>query len=474
MIITPDTTRKIAKPKGYLQVTMLVMIAFCSAFFPRVLLLLKFPSIVNLLHLGIVPLVCGLVLAKTRVKDQHQIDIALQLMLALFIFFTVNVASALLNGAGLINVIVNFSLLCEHFLLLLAIIVLPIIPQNLVRLRALIVFASFTNMLFAYTQKYALNLHLRQGLEDNIKGVFINQGAGHVIGASVSLTFGIYYLVSAKKVPIWIRIMVFLLAAQHMVMADAKQVILVFGIAAVFFVFTKLSSVIDGIKYVTVIILLAGIFYWCTQNLPSFSAFNTWIRPEIYGADGEATQLKLATFRIVPTYYDSWLSPILGLGPGHTVGRLGGWMLREYSTLLMPLGATVHAASGAIWYAVGTSWLGNQSSMFSPLFGWAGIWGDLGFLGLGTFLYVWWVVWHRICIDDLSRYLALTILSFGLIFSQMEEPGYMLYAISLIGIQWHECRLRARDEFLAELDRELTECPKSLYGWFRVLLLLPS
>ena len=118
-------------------------------------------------------------------------------------------------------------------------------------------------------------------------------------------------------------------------------------------------------------------------------------------------------------------------------------MLDNYSYLLTPLGATIHPASKAVWSAAGASWLGNQSSMFSPLFGWAGIWGDLGWLGLGSFIYIWYVVWRRLCLDDLSKFLVLTVLIFGLIFSQMEEPGYMVYIAIIIGIRWQEYQAKA-------------------------------
>jgi hypothetical protein len=79
--------------------------------------------------------------------------------------------------------------------------------------------------------------------------------------------------------------------------------------------------------------------------------------------------------------------------------------------------------------------------MFSPLFGWAGIWGDLGFLGLATYLWLGWLVWQKLCLDDFSKFLLLTIVVNGLILSQMEEPGYMLYIAMIIGLQWQEQRI---------------------------------
>jgi hypothetical protein len=138
----------------------------------------------------------------------------------------------------------------------------------------------------------------------------------------------------------------------------------------------------------------------------------------------------------LPTFYKSALNWLIGLGPGHTVGRLGGWMVWEYKSLLAPLGLTTSKASVAVWSATNASWLGNKSSWFSPLFGWAGIWGDLGFAGLGTYLYLWWTVWKKACIGDLSKFFTLTILVYGFIMTQIEEPGYMLYMTGIIALCW--------------------------------------
>ena len=79
--------------------------------------------------------------------------------------------------------------------------------------------------------------------------------------------------------------------------------------------------------------------------------------------------------------------------------------------------------------------------MFSPFFGWAGIWGNIGFLGVGAYLYLASIVWRRLCYDKLSKFLMLNVFVHGFIFSQMEEPGYMLFVAALIALQWQERRL---------------------------------
>jgi hypothetical protein len=429
-----DNQRSLPRTRVYTPLLILLLFAFSSAFFPRLLLLIKFPAIVSLLYLAIVPVATILILVKSKIKEQIQGAIAKELLIALFIFFLVNLSSAILNEAGLINACLSFLFFCIQFLFLIAMISLSLTLGKLQLIRNFIIFASFANLLISLAQGVAN----RTGNPDVVKGVFIEGGAGHVLGASVSLTFGVYYFVAAKKQPLWFRAVIAFATLIHMNMADAKQVMLFFMVAGVLSLLFKLKNISRAFPYLILMCVLFYMFYWATQNIPALDAFNTWMRPEIYGPDGEATLLKSAAFRIVPAFYHSPLNHLLGLGPGHTVGRLGGWMLEKYSDLLVPLGSTTHPASASVWKEVTASWLGDQSSMFSPLFGWAAIWGDLGWLGLISFVYIWVIVWRRLCFDDVSRFLVLTPLISGFIFTQMEEPGYMIYVIAIIGVRWQE------------------------------------
>jgi hypothetical protein len=56
------------------------------------------------------------------------------------------------------------------------------------------------------------------------------------------------------------------------------------------------------------------------------------------------------------------------------------------------------------------------------------------------------VVWRRLCFDDVSKFLALTPLVSGFIFTQMEEPGYMIYVAAIIGLRWHEHQYNKKQE----------------------------
>ena len=415
----------------------LVFFAFCSTFFPRIFTTwLGFPSIVNVLHLGIVPLVCIVILMTTKVKNLKQIAIVRSLLMALVLFLSINFASAMLNEAGAINAIVNFLLLTEHFFFLIALISIPLTSERLQKLQVYLIVSLLFNLFFAFIQEYVLGMGDIN--PDYVQGVFWESGGGHVISASVSMTFGLYYLNTFKQHRLWIRIIVALATFWQMNIADAKQVLLVFLVSAGLLVFIKTNQIAKLIYYSLTLIAIGSVLFWAIHNIPALGGFLTWARPEIYGPDGEATKLKLALFRIAPNYYDSFLHHWLGLGPGHTVGRLGGWMLRTYRELLEPLGSSVHPVSGEVWMAVAQSWLGDQSSMFSPLFGWAGIWGDLGWLGIGTYIYIWSIVWRKLCFDDVSKFFVLNVFVFGLVFTQMEEPGYMVYVAIIIGLRWQQ------------------------------------
>ncbi|MBW4575774.1 MAG: hypothetical protein KME08_10870 [Aphanothece sp. CMT-3BRIN-NPC111] len=419
--------------KGYITSSNLVLLAFATAFFPRVLAGLGAPSTINFLHFATIPFVCGFVLSKVRFKDPNQLSITTGILFNLAALLTVMTASALLNSAGLINVILDFMLLGEPFILLLAIVCIPMSPASLEQFRTQWMRFALANLLFALCQSLILRLDSQNA--DLIKGVFVGQGSGHVVGASVSMTFAVYYFATAKNRPTWIRASIVMAVFVHIIKADAKQLLAVFLGALLISILLKAKDIGKLIQYLVIACLFVGLIVLLANTV--FRALLIWADLDI---QRQGIELKLVGFSILPTYYHSPLNWLLGLGPGHTIGRLGGWMIWEYLDLLNPLGVTTSRASVAVWTATRESWLGDRSSWFSPLFGWAGIWGDLGFLGLGVYLSFWLLVWRRLCPDELSQYFVLTVVVFGTILSQIEEPGYMLFMTGIIGLRWQEHR----------------------------------
>lgn len=435
---------KAKKVKGYLYNSTLILLAFASAFFPRCLEAIGFPAPINFVHFFIIPTSCLAVLWTGRNHSRKQVMIVGRLLIGLLIFAIAIMASAFYNEAGLINAILSYLLLTEPFIFLLSIISLPLSADSFIRLRKWLVSFFGFHLVLIYFQKYLLRVdtwgHLGMSGPDRIQGVFFLSGSGHVVGASVSLTFAAYCLFVAKFLPFWLRILIAIAGFGNILLADAKQVLLVFMIAGVLFFLLKVQDLILLIKYLIGGLVFGYTFLWCVNNLPAFDAYNTWADPELYGPNGQATLVKTTAFRVIPRHYESALNLWFGLGPGHTVSRLGGWMVHQYQSLLEPLGVTIHQASYDVWREGSSFYIMSRSSLFSPLFGWAGIWGDLGIFGLGAYLYLAWLVWHHICLQDFSRFLLLTVFVFGLIMSQMEEPGYMLCIAVLIGLQWQRQR----------------------------------
>ncbi|NJR59658.1 MAG: hypothetical protein HC769_12915 [Cyanobacteria bacterium CRU_2_1] len=429
---------------GVLSSSTLILVAFATAFFPRIIQSVGAPAPINFVHFAIVPLVFGIVLVKTRVKNKQQISVVRDLVSGLTILLTIMVASALLNDAGAINVFVDLILLGECFIFLVTLLCLPITLERFLFIKKWFLRFFFIHLFLCHAQKILLTAgilpHTRLTIEDNIQGVFYLSGGGHVVAASVSLFACLYFMTNEKHVAVWIRICVLGAAILQILLADAKQVLLVALVSWGILILSRVKDIKKTLQYIIAITLVIYALLWCMDNLEIFRAYKTWIRPEIYGPNGDATVLKTGPFRIIPSYYESYLNWFLGLGPGHTIGRLGGWMVIDYRSLLEPLGSTIHPATEAVWRTWRNYYL--DSSFFSPFWGFAGVWGDLGFLGLAAYLYLWSIVWRRLCVDDFSRFIVLNVFVNGFIFTLLEEPGFVLTVAVLVALRYEEKILR--------------------------------
>ncbi|PSB15651.1 hypothetical protein C7B65_23940 [Phormidesmis priestleyi ULC007] len=444
------------KKKGIVRSSTLILIGFATAFFPRLLTYFGGPPPINFVHFGVVPIVVVIALLQTRVKNRQQIAIAWELIVGLGILLTCMTASALINDAGFLNIFLQFMLNGEPFLLLIAIVALPLAGENLKRFRSWIVGFCLFNLILAIAQSILLPVGLYPGAQggqlitDNIAGVFASKGgsAGNYISCTVSLYFALYFFNVFKTVPLWKRIALLIAAFYQTSVSDSKQIFVAFFAGWLLVVLTNVKKPAKILMYIIPLILIVCLFYWALaytdwEPLEPYRNFTTGrAEQNLYGPDGEATILKTSAFRVIPAYYTTPLNWLFGLGPGHTATRLGGWILRDYKALLLPLGATIHPASEAFWQIIlgPAGWLSRESTMYFPMFTWVGIWGDLGLVGLAAYLYLSSIVWRRICVDDFCKFLLLSTAVLGFIITQMEEPGQMLTIACFLGLRWHEER----------------------------------
>ena len=447
--------------KSYVKNSNLIILAFASVFFPRIIETAGAPSLINFVHFPLVILTTAIAFITSQTKDKRQIAIAQMLLIGLFMLFSTMTISAFLNQAGIINLLLDFLMLGEPYLLLLAIICIPISSTIIKRLKTYLIIFSLINLFSAFVQRFLLLSGIMEPpgnmtLEDAVQGVFFYSGAGNYVSATISIIVALYCFINFKKAPILLRCAGLLLAFIQLIISDSKQVLIALVVALIILSAIKSTELTKLITYALGTLIVLAIFYWCIQNLDSFSAFKNWTgRLELYGPNGEGTQVKLSAIGIIASHCESPLNLFFGLGPGHTVSRLGGWIIPEKWDLLSPLGATIHPASREVWRTMYASWVARESTMFSPLFGWVGIWGDLGLFGLAAYCYLGHIVWRYLCINDVSRFLLLNAAVFGLIFSQMEEPGYMLSVAFIIGIIYQEsliCRA-SKVRYLRSISR---------------------
>ena len=436
------------KKTAYLSNSLLIIFAFCAVFYSRIVASTIRVSLLNLLHFIVVPAVCTIALYTTRTRDPKQIALCFSFLTGLFILFGVTIASALLNHAGLINAIVSFVMLGEPFIFLLAIACIPMSIKSFTKVKHCLYWAVGINFLLAAMQKPLIDSGriFAGGLNgtDGCGGVFFVSGAGNYVSATVSLVFTLYFFANYQG-HLWIKLGVAFAAFFHILFSDSKQIILAYGVAWMLLILISMEDIVKTLKLLIALILFGFIGIWAVQNVEAFAAYTSWARPELYGSDGLAWYAKFYSVRSIVSYYQSPLNWLLGLGPGHTVSRLGAWFLRDYASMLGPLGSTTTSIGADAMYFVANFWLTSGSSLFSPIFGWAGIWGDLGLLGLGSYLYLGYLVWKYFGLDSTLKVTLLSVVVMGLIFTQMEEPGYMLSIAYVLGLSWHENRLTQKD-----------------------------
>jgi hypothetical protein len=431
---------------AYLKNPTLILAAFCSIFYSRIVATTIRFSLLNLLHFGMVPFVCAIAVATTRTRDPKQIALCFSFLGGLLILLSTIMASALWNNTGLINAIVSFMMLGEPFMFLLAFSCVPLSTKSFTNIRNWLYGSVLINFVLAAAQKPLIDAGRLNagGLNgtDGCGGVFFVSGAGNYVSATVSFVFALYFFNTQKSSPLWIRLAIAVLALWHLLFSDSKQLVLAFGVAWLLLILLNSKDIVKTLKLVIGLLLSGIVGTWLAQNVEAFAAYTAWARPELYGSEGLAWYAKFYSIRTIISHYDSPINWLLGLGPGHTVSRLGAWFLRDYAAILGPLGSTTTPIGQDSMDFVAGFWLTSGSSLFSPIFGWSGIWGDLGLLGLGAYLYLGYLVWRYFCPTDTHKVILLSVFVIGCIFTQMEEPGYMISLCFIFGLSWQEKRLK--------------------------------
>ena len=433
--------------------TNLIIFAFCLVFYARIITTMTpVPAILGHAHFVVVPLIFTIALFTTPTKNERQLQLVKTLLTGLFIFFMVNLASALWNGAGIINAIASFMMLGEPVMFITAIVCIPMSGQSISKVQGWFLASVVINFLLAAVQKPLIDMGklYAYGFDgtDGCGGVFFVSGAGNYVSAGVSTVAAIYYLANGKS-PLWVRVAALTAAGWQLVFSDSKQLVLAYAIAWVLLIVFNVKDIGKTIKLLIAMTVTGLTFLWCVNNLPFFAAFTAWSRPELYGQNGDAWFTKFYSIRAILEEFSSAGNWVFGLGPGHGVTRLGAWFMQDYRAIFEPLGVTTTSIGFESREFINTFWLAKGSSLFSPIFSWVGIWGDLGFVGLSAYLYLAYLVWSNLAIDNSLKITMLSMVVIGCVFTQLEEPGYMLSFALLLGLAWQKKRLKLEQNHLA-------------------------
>lgn len=428
-----------------LKKSTLLIFAFATVFFPRILTYYGAPNPVNFIHFLCIPILTLYFLFTLRTGRTTNNKILKELIYGTFALFLSMAISALINDAGFINLLLQFLISIEPFLFLIALLCLPMAFKIWSRLEKLYLIFASSNLVLALAQSVLIpaGVFPRRGgtIQDNIAGVFVGTSgsAGNYVSCAISLLATLYFFVHFKSYSVWIRTTILLLALFQIQVSDSKQVLLAFSIGALILIIPLIKTPKKALPFsIAVLALFIGIA-WIYMNFDVglLRPYRNWIEKDgIYSLDGIAIRTKTAAIPIIVSYLKSPLNWLFGLGPGHTVTRLGGWMLEKYSYILVPAGATIHPASEQVSRIFLNTWISQESTIFSPLFTWVGLWGDIGFMGLLAYLSLVNVIWRRLCKTYYSKFLLLSTASFGFILTQMEEPAYMLSVIFMLVLDY--------------------------------------
>jgi hypothetical protein len=233
------------------------------------------------------------------------------------------------------------------------------------------------------------------GLGDLVQGTFIGMGAGaHVaggvalVGALVCVGRGLAASVSFRKHS-WLlgAILLFIVP----ILGDAKQNIIAF-LPAVFlllFLFSRIrwSTVVVAFPVLAIAVVSAFSYY------PPLQLVANWdnMARGVFG--------NLEAYSIVFTRAaDSPGGLLFGLGPGNSVSRvalMGSGFANPDSSVWL-LGLRPAPVTQELLALSASDWLLGSSSVWSGIASWLALFGDLGFLGLGLYLWMSLILWRHL------------------------------------------------------------------------------
>jgi hypothetical protein len=389
------------------QLQIVVSLAFlASLFFARPLTSIGFPGLINMVHLGFVPL--GMILVFFNHRAGHA-----KLIVLIAAFFAVSIISGAITGAGFLNVLLFGIIMTEPFVLYL---LLTTPAWRRVRQRTktqILDSVMLLNLAFAAVQVLVFGYQ-----SDDVRGFFINASAGAHLNGSIGLCYALYFSLMRQPQALKnLQYLVWFLALANVWVADAKTAILAFAAALAGLALSKIKrpglSVAVGLSASGVAWLL---FYYVTQVI-EMTNFDTIV---------DGLSQKFSVVQIINDEMSGFHEHFWGLGPGHSISRVA-LLLPDYHWLSAYFDVTIHPVTETIKYINQENYFSNSitgSSIYSMYNSWIAIWGDVGPVGLFIYAWLWKIVYNDCRNHDGGRLLIFFAIMMGMISSYLGEPGF--------------------------------------------------
>ncbi len=401
----------------------------------RVGVRLGLPSFLDFAHF---PLVIGglLVLALVGVTTD---TLTRRVGAGLLLLFLITMASWVLNGGEPQRPILMYVVFFEPFLVLFIFLASRPLPAVVSTLKIFLCVLPGLQLAIGIWQ----SLFIAHGNPDLVEGTFIGQGAGAHVAGGVAL-IGVLVCVAHVAFPDNRSKLPYILAAGLFfvfpVLADAKQAIVCFVPGLL--VITVLSGRLQIHRLIapavlgSIFLYVAYLVYPPLQMITNTQMIENSMDQKVTGAKDV-----LVAMRDTPA---GWL---LGVGPGNSISRVA----------LLTKDAQVKPDSPVARLGLKTSPLTVQllrenemkswvlSSIATTSSSWVGLLGDLGPLGLATYLWLCGVLWSalsRIHTANAAAARAGMIMAglLGFVFSWLEEPGFILTVASVMALALLEAK----------------------------------
>ncbi len=389
------------------------------------------PALLNFLHY---PFVIGAVLSACVRRRPSRV--ANTLGAGVGALFVISFVSWALNGGELLRPVLTWLVFTEPFLLILAIAKAQPDRRTQTRLWWLTLALAFLQLPLGILER----IFLAGNNPDLVQGSFIGQGAGAHVAGGVALVGVLMCMMRGTFEHSRMRRNLFFALAALLfllpILSDAKQVIVAFMPAAL--IALASGSRVRPSKFIPPALVMGAVL---------FAAFHFYkpLRAVENQSTLEGLKYKMfATQVAIEDLMDRPWGLAVGVGPGNSVSRVA-LLTRDAHVMKRSPVAVLNLETAPLTRKLmeldSHSYLADASgsSAWSSVSSWLGLIGDLGLLGCLTYLWLMWKTWSALTARNTSISAAakgglLMAAALGMIFSWLEEPGFVLMVAATAGV----------------------------------------